>query len=204
MKYQGEAIVLVTHDDGAWDISVPRQIVEPAHLEYRRVDKVTPVGTIHSHCNMGAFFSGTADNDVASFDGLHIVLGRISLPFPEIASAVYINGRMFGCRPQDIIGGMPGHSEGKSKKHPWLKHVKSAERQFPFNEGDHVPDFPGRKEIEKERAVDGEVFGGLTCPLCGRNEITADPETGEAKCMICGETFGVDEALDPAQMEDGE
>ena len=158
MKYQAEAIVLITYENGVWGLSVPRQIVKSAHLRYKSVDKVTPAGTIHSHCNMGAFFSSTDDGDVANFDGLHIVLGRISLPFPEIASAVYINGRMFECRPQDIISDMPGHSEGKSKKHPWMKQVKSAERQFPFNERDHVPDFPGRDPEFGNRIMDMEEF----------------------------------------------
>ncbi|HBC87081.1 MAG TPA: hypothetical protein DCZ94_09020 [Lentisphaeria bacterium] len=158
MKYQGEAIVLITHDSGIWDISVPKQIVQSAHLKYKSVDKVTPAGTIHSHCNMGAFFSGTDDNDVASFDGLHIVLGRISQPFPEIASAVYINGRMFECRPQDIISDMPGHTNGKAKRHPWLKHVKPAEKEFPFNEHDHELDFPGRDAEFGNRIIEMEEF----------------------------------------------
>jgi len=150
MKYQAEAIVLLTYDDGVWDISVPKQIVKSAHLRYRSVDKVTPAGTIHSHCNMGAFFSGTDDKDVTDFDGLHIVLGRISLPFPEIASAVYINGRIFECRPQDIISGMPGHTKGRAGRHPWLKQVKPAEKEFPFNERDCMPDYPGSDEEFEE------------------------------------------------------
>ena len=158
MKYQAEAIVLITYDDGVWDISVPKQIVKSAHLRYKSVDKVTPVGTIHSHCNMGAFFSGTDDNDVTNFDGLHIVLGRISLPFPEIASAVYVNGRMFECRPQEIISDMPGHSKVKANRHPWLKQVKPAGRVFPFNERDYVPDFPGRDAEFGNHMMDMEEF----------------------------------------------
>ena len=158
MKYQAEAIVLITYDDGVWDISVPKQVVKSAHLRYKSVDKVTPVGTIHSHCNMGAFFSGTDDNDVTNFDGLHIVLGRISLPFPEIASAVYVNGRMFECRPQEIISDMPGYSKVKANRHPWLKQVKPAGRVFPFNESDNVPDFPGRDAEFGNHMMDMEEF----------------------------------------------
>ncbi len=158
MKYQAEAIVLITYKDGVWDISVPRQVVRAAHLKYRSVDNVTPVGTIHSHCNMGAFFSGTDDGDVVNFDGLHIVLGRVSLPFPEIASAVYVNGRMFECRPQEIISGMPGHSKVKANRHPWLKQVRPAEKDFPFNERDYVPDFPGRDAEFGNHMRDMEEF----------------------------------------------
>jgi len=193
MKYQGEAIVLVTHEDGAWDISVPKQTVEPAHLKYKCVDKVTPVGTIHSHCNMGAFFSGTDDSDVINFDGLHIVLGRISQPFPEIAAAVYINGRSFECRPDDIIADMPGNPDNKERNHPWMKHVRRPQRRFPFNERDVLPDFPGR-DAERQAPTD------LLCPQCGRDEVAVDYETGKAECMICGETFKAGDRSDAARI----
>lgn len=34
-------------------------------------------GTIHSHCNFGAFHSGVDDNDEIQFDGLHITIGNV-------------------------------------------------------------------------------------------------------------------------------
>ncbi len=193
MKYQGEAIVLVTHDDGAWDISVPRQTVEPAHLKYRSVDKVTPVGTIHSHCNMGAFFSGTDDGDVVNFDGLHIVLGRISLPFPEIATAVYINGRMFECRPEDIIADMPGYSENKDSKHPWMKNVRPARQRFPFNERDMLPDFSGSTDGCRHQRE--ESHGEINCPHCGEEIPEYALEADNPLCWYCGEKLAVDEFM---------
>jgi len=203
MKYQGEAIVLVTHDNGTWDISVPRQTVEPAHLKYRRVDKVTPVGTIHSHCNMGAFFSGTDDSDVVNFDGLHIVLGRISLPFPEIASAVYINGRMFECRPEDIIADMPGHSESKDKKHPWMKHVRAAHKRFPFNERDMMPDLPGgRDDILNRRSWEDEDIESAVCQHCYGRIPESMLDVIDPVCIHCGEKVDRDEAYELAQNEE--
>lgn len=35
-------------------------------------------GTIHSHCNFGAFHSGTDDHDEKNFDGLHITIGNVN------------------------------------------------------------------------------------------------------------------------------
>lgn len=34
-------------------------------------------GTIHSHCNFGAFHSGVDDNDEINFEGLHITIGNV-------------------------------------------------------------------------------------------------------------------------------
>src|SRR6185312_7880564 len=36
-------------------------------------------GTIHSHCNMGAFHSGTDDGDEFGFDWIHITIGKITM-----------------------------------------------------------------------------------------------------------------------------
>lgn len=36
------------------------------------------IGTIHSHCNFGAFHSGTDNHDEMNFDGLHITIGKVN------------------------------------------------------------------------------------------------------------------------------
>ena len=45
-------------------------------------------GTIHSHCDAGAFASGTDDKDEISQNGVHITLGEISSGHPEIHGRV--------------------------------------------------------------------------------------------------------------------
>ena len=203
MKYQGEAIVLITHDKGAWDISAPRQFIEPAHLNYRKRKKITPVGTIHSHCNMGAFFSGTDDGDVVNFDGLHIVLGRISLPFPEIATAVYVNGRMFEFKPRDIIADMPGNADESHRPHPWLKYVSPAPMKFPFNEGDALPDFPeGRDEIMDRCSWEDDAGDDVVCPNCLGRIPESMLDVIDPICVHCGEKVDRDEVLELAQSEE--
>ena len=71
---------------------------------------------------------------------------------------MYVNGRMFACRPQEIISGMPGHSKVKANRHPWLKQVRPAEKEFPFNERDYVPEFPGRDAEFGNHMMDMEEF----------------------------------------------
>jgi hypothetical protein len=45
-------------------------------------------GTIHSHCDAGAFASGTDDKDEITQNGVHLTLGRISSENPEIHGRV--------------------------------------------------------------------------------------------------------------------
>lgn len=124
--HASEAIVLLTLEDGKWGILAPEQTVGAAHLDYKtdpEIARKRPVGTIHSHCDMGAFFSATDEKDVEDFDGVHLVLGRISLPVPEIAASVTVNGRSVPLALSEVIQGLPEAAKAP-KDHPWLAKVK--------------------------------------------------------------------------------
>ena len=130
-KYGGEAIVaLVLADKDTWQLEAPEQSVSAMHLDYDMkslAGKGRLAGTIHSHCNMGAFFSNTDDDDTAEgFDGLHLVLGRIMLPLPEIAAAVCINGSVFKLAPEAVISDLPEDAIGSGEPDPWLAKVQAA------------------------------------------------------------------------------
>ncbi len=129
-EYRGEAIALLTLDDGVWGTHIPEQTVSSAHLDYKITGDDSPknvAGTVHSHCDMGAFFSGTDEQDQSEMDGLHIVLGRITMTVPEIKAAVCVNGRIFEIDPEDLIDGIPGENSYNST-HPWLKKVSRSRR----------------------------------------------------------------------------
>jgi PRTRC genetic system protein A len=135
-KYGGEAILaLILNKDNSWQLDVPEQSVSPAHLDYDLTSiagKGRLAGTIHSHCNMGAFFSTTDDNDTAQgCDGLHIVLGRIMLPVPEIAAAVCINGSVFKLLPREVISNLPEDGIMSGVPDSWLDKVQAAKVKPP-------------------------------------------------------------------------
>ncbi len=115
-----EGVVLLTYDNNEWEIKVPKQIVSPAHVDYDSSEFKGVVGSIHSHCMMNAFFSPTDDNDQASFDGVHIVLGKIMFDVPEIITAVYVNGYKHKCEPSKLISDLP---EFQEPFHDWLSVV---------------------------------------------------------------------------------
>ena len=69
-----------------WQVEVPKQRVSGASVNYTRDMEYIEnmklggyhcVGTIHSHCEMGAFHSGTDDKDEYGFDGVHITIGKV-------------------------------------------------------------------------------------------------------------------------------
>ncbi|MDD5598633.1 MAG: hypothetical protein PHV82_11865 [Victivallaceae bacterium] len=123
-RYEAEAILLLTLNDERWQNVVPEQEVSGAKLDYQ-LPKITGLaGTIHSHGNMDAFFSGTDHQDVAGFDGIHIVLGKIDRNLPRIKAGVYANGRLFEFEPEDLIDGIPPEHQ-VNLEHPWLARVRS-------------------------------------------------------------------------------
>jgi PRTRC genetic system protein A len=130
-KYGSEAIVaLALEKNQTWQLEVPEQAVSSMHLDYdlkSLAGKSRLAGTIHSHCSMGAFFSNTDDKDTAQgFDGLHLVLGRITQPIPEIAAAVCLNGSVFKLAPEAVISDLPEATAINGEIDPWLDKVQPA------------------------------------------------------------------------------
>jgi hypothetical protein len=86
----------------------PSQTVTYSSVDYDRTDSVPDeegvanqagpmwqsVGTIHSHCDFGAFHSGTDTSDEASFDGLHITIGHVDREeFSMVSTIAVCNNR---------------------------------------------------------------------------------------------------------------
>lgn len=71
-------------DDAKWFAALPKQRGTGAHVAYSDSgDMQIPQGyyfsgTIHSHPNMGAFWSGTDTKDQKDKTGLHMVVGTDS------------------------------------------------------------------------------------------------------------------------------
>lgn len=64
-------------------------------------------GTIHSHCDAGAFASGTDDKDEISQNGIHITLGNISSEQPEIHGRVVFRKIKYTIHWEDWLNNAP-------------------------------------------------------------------------------------------------
>lgn len=84
---------------------------ETAALQNRVVDEYNELqqqgfavfGTIHSHCDFGAFHSGTDDEDEADFEGLHITIGKCNSGW-SFAARYNIRGAYFPLPINDVVG----------------------------------------------------------------------------------------------------
>lgn len=54
-----------------------------------------PWGTVHHHCGMGAFQSGTDHSDEVNVDGLHITIGKLGDAQYDMHTRLYVKGNRF-------------------------------------------------------------------------------------------------------------
>ena len=98
--YKTEATTYICRDaEGQYSLFIPQQYVSGASVNHKvGVDEMgdrLPVGTIHSHCMMGAFHSGTDDHDMGKMPGLHMTIGKVLADKPELAIAMAVGETQF-------------------------------------------------------------------------------------------------------------
>lgn len=102
-------------ETGEYKIHVPEQLVSHGGVDYvmKLTEEETPdfegflrVGTIHSHCDFGAFHSGTDINDEKNFDGLHITFGHNDREVFTISASVVVNAHRIKVDPEDYLEGI--------------------------------------------------------------------------------------------------
>jgi len=97
---QSEAEVLILFDPERkrYRLFAPHQecTIASVHSLYDPADipnGYQVIGSIHSHCDFGAFHSGVDTDDASSFNGLHITIGHVDREnSPEFAVMVMLNG----------------------------------------------------------------------------------------------------------------
>lgn len=63
------------------------------------------VGTIHSHCNFGAYHSSTDTHDADAHDGIHFTMGHVDNNPPELALMFASGGSRWDIEPTSVIDG---------------------------------------------------------------------------------------------------
>lgn len=100
--HKTEAEVLITRNYRTleYKLFIPHQrvtgasvksIYEPTHIARNWM----VVGSLHSHCMMGAFHSGTDTGDAADMDGLHGTVGMVMNDPPNLVAMVSMSGENF-------------------------------------------------------------------------------------------------------------
>ncbi len=97
-----------------YKIVVPEQRVTHGSVHYALealshidgMDIYLRVGTIHSHCDFGAFHSGTDVNDEKDFDGLHVTFGNNDKEEFTISASIVANNNRMTIDPQIVMDGI--------------------------------------------------------------------------------------------------
>jgi len=108
-----EVLYHVVFDGLRMRVLRPQQRGSAATLAYMGGDSDEIVMDLHSHCEMGAFFSGTDDRDELGFR-LYAVIGRIFDRLPELALRVGVYGDYWSAPFAMVFGdGAAGFKKGK-------------------------------------------------------------------------------------------
>ena len=111
-------------EEKAWLAHVPRQNGSSAHVTYSDEDWQEPAGfyfsgTVHTHPEMPAFWSGTDTNDQLKHNGFHVVLSLRDGKLNDYLVSLSYNGKLY---PQDkALVEIP--EELPEVKQEWLERV---------------------------------------------------------------------------------
>ncbi len=105
---ESSVYILYNRVDKEFKLFAPEQYVGLSSVNHKldreKLPKgFTPVGTIHSHCNFGAFHSGTDTNDMSKMPGLHITIGHVDHDDPEMVFALSMGDQSFDIARDGII-----------------------------------------------------------------------------------------------------
>lgn len=102
---EAEVLLLWNDDEQKYDLFVPTQRCSGTSVHHIYDEGEIPegyavVGSMHSHCDMDSFHSGTDDHDEESANGLHVTIGHITselngIPTPDFDAIVTNNKAKF-------------------------------------------------------------------------------------------------------------
>lgn len=78
------------------------------------------VGTIHSHCDFGAFHSGVDISDESYFDGIHVTIGDVKKVYFSVSASLVVNNNRFAVDPSEVILGLEPKSLPSSSR--WMNY----------------------------------------------------------------------------------
>lgn len=113
-RAESEVTLYYSKETGEFRVHVPHQQVSHGGVRYERVglthldgmESYLRVGTIHSHCDFGAFHSGTDVGDEEDFDGIHVTFGHNDRDDFTISASVVVNGHRSAVAPESILDGI--------------------------------------------------------------------------------------------------
>ena len=117
-KAEAEVMLLYNRERREYALWCPEQTVSGGGVDYKMEqalidtpDDWTWVGTIHSHCDFGAFHSGTDTHDEKNEDGIHITIGHVNSRYCSMCSSIVVNGNRWQTPPEQNCLGVERRQE---------------------------------------------------------------------------------------------
>lgn len=158
-KSECEVMLLWNEAERLYDLWCPEQEVSMSSVDYEMSgalaatpDKWKNVGTIHSHCDFGAYHSGTDVHDEIDADGIHVTLGHVDQGDCSVASSIKIGTQRWSVPPENVILGLDRTTGTLQKKTQYVS-VNSRDNFFKIelSEGEQeLLNGPFTKQINEE------------------------------------------------------
>jgi hypothetical protein len=113
-RTEANVIVYFNKQTNEYRVFPSEQNVSHGGVNYKRqgvtamenMDGFLRVGTIHSHCDFGAFHSGVDVGDESDFDGLHITFGHNNVDEFDISASFVSNNKRLKVDPMTVLSGI--------------------------------------------------------------------------------------------------
>ena len=143
-KRKAECSAYLTYNDATddWKLFIPEQYVSHSSVNHKLEpgaikDGYRAVGTIHSHCDFGAFHSGTDKHDMGKMPGLHITIGHVNTNNPDFDFALSFSDAAFSVEWDSIVDverPLDKNGYATAPDH-WLKFVKEGNAPWGYSNG---------------------------------------------------------------------
>jgi len=128
-RSEAATVLYYNKQTGDFKIQITDQFVSHGGVQYKRIGlshteemaNYLRVGTIHSHCDFGAFHSGTDIGDEEDFDGLHCTFGHNDKEQFSITASIVVNGNRLEVDPMTVLEGVELIGEVEDRKMFWGK-----------------------------------------------------------------------------------
>ena len=154
-KYQSESELMLLYNaaTGEYDLWCPTQEVSHGSVEYKVEKEIINsefkvVGTIHSHCDFGAFHSGTDTNDEIHRDGVHITIGHVNGERFSMVCSLVVNGNRCQIPCENAILGVSSKNREESQTENVI--YVSSDNFYTVDEEEAQKITPYLEQIEKE------------------------------------------------------
>jgi len=185
-RLKSEAMVLLFLDENdQWKhwycpqetsgMSVESDDKSALYIAERKTFPDRQLGTLHHHCNVGAFQSGTDSSDEDDRDGLHFTIGNLGSKEYSLHARFCINGESHDCPTESLVEAPLWMENVPESVRPEIMEKLLTEPTKNFKK-DHFKDLIEKVVSKKTYTVSGGIGGYYSAQNYGGKSIVTDEQ----------------------------